>query len=117
MDNMNINDKESDLYFIKESLLFLKQELHLENRSVAFECLEKGITFEELRNIENYFFELNMLSIEEMPELNVITDKIREIVDFEKFSNKAAIDLLLVLYYENRIPCMSKILKKNGLNY
>ena len=115
MGSMNINDKASEIYFIKESLLFLKQELPLKNRSVAFECLEKGITFEELRNIENYFFEQSGLLVEEMPELNVITNKIREIVDFENFSNKATIDLLLAFYHENRIPCMSMILKRNGL--
>ena len=115
MGSMNINDKESEIYFIKESLLFLKQELPLKNRSVAFECLEKGITFEELRKIENYFFEQSGLLIEEMPELNVITNKIREIVDFEKFSKEATIDLLLALYDENRIPCMGMILKRNGL--
>ena len=112
---MNINDKDSDLFFIKEILLFLKEELALEKRSVAYECLEKGITFDELRCIENYFFEYIDKSVEQMPTMDDIVKKIRHIVDLENFSESATIDLMMALHCENRIPIMGTILEKNNL--
>lgn len=53
--------------------------------------------------------------MEQMPTLDIISKEIGKIVDFEKFSEKATIDLLLALHHEKRIPCMDLILKKNNL--